>query len=151
LNLINVKLQNNYSFSSNKSIYNLHSIYENPLTVQCVLSPLCGELFYENTPYLLAAGNDRTIRYWDISKDLEKKEYRASNSYIVNTPTDMTDCQYKKYNIKDTTIILSNELYNKKNEEMKQNIQGFSEYQNSNGINYYSCSNCSRCCCSCKI
>ena len=138
LNLINVKLQNNYSFSSNKSIYNLHSIYENPLTVQCVLSPLCGELFYENTPYLLAAGNDRTIRYWDISKDLEKKEYRASNSYIINTPTDMTDCQYKKYNIKDTTIFLSNELYNKKNEEMKQNIQGFSEYQNSNGINYYS-------------
>ena len=124
--------------SFKKNVNNLYSIYDNPLTVQSVLSPLCGDFYYQNAPYLLAAGNDRTIRYWDISKDAEKKEYKGTNSYIINTPTVMTDCKYLKNNINGTTVIESNEIFNQK--KIKENITGFSEYQNYNGVNYYSSS-----------
>ena len=121
--------------SCKKSLNNLFNIYNNPNTVQCVLSPICGETSYDNTSYLLAGGNDRTIRYWDINKDINK-EYRPSNSYIINTPTNMTNCIFEGFKINGTMIIQSNEIFN--GPETMQKIPGFSEYQNYNGINYYS-------------
>jgi WD40 repeat protein len=132
-NLIYSKMQDELFFCK-KTLNNLCNIYENPLTVQCVLSPLCGDNSYENTSYLLTGGNDRTIRYWDITK--ENKEYKAINSYIVNTPTNMNDCTFKKYIVNTTTIFQSNEVFN--SDITKDKIPGFSEYQNYNGINYYS-------------
>ena len=132
-NLIYSKIQDELFFCK-KTLNNLCNIYENPLTVQCVLSPLCGDNSYENTSYLLTGGNDRTIRYWDITK--ENKEYKAINSYIVNTPTNMNDCTFKKYIVNRTTIFQSNEVFN--SDITKDKIPGFSEYQNYNGINYYS-------------
>ena len=122
-------------FFCRKTLNNLCNIYENPNTVQCVLSPLCGENIYENTSYLLTGGNDRTIRYWDISKDVNK-EYKSLNSYIINTPTNMNNCVYKKFIVNGTTVLQSNEIFNMVKTEEK--IPGFSEYQNYNGINYYS-------------
>ena len=134
-NLIHSKIKDELYFSCKKNLNNLCNIYENPTTVQCVLSPLCGENFYENTSYLLTGGNDRTIRYWDLSKDLTN-EFRSKNSYIVNTPTNMTNCEYKKFKVNGTTILESNEIFNQP--ETKNKIIGFSDYQNYNGINYYS-------------
>ena len=134
-NLIYSKIKDELYFSCKKTLNNLYNIYENPNTVQCVLSPLCGENSYENSSYLLTGGNDRTIRYWDLGKDVNN-EYRAKNSYIVNTPTNMTNCEYKKLKVNGTTILESNEVFNQT--ETKNKIPGFSEYQNYNGIHYYS-------------
>ena len=134
-NLIYSKIKDELYFSCKKKINDLYNIYENPTTAQCVLSPFCGDINYENCSYLLTGGNDRTIRYWDIAKDLTN-EYRSKNSYIVNTPTNMTNCEYKKFKINGTTILESNEIFNQP--EIKNKIPGFSDYQNYNGINYYS-------------
>ena len=133
-NLIYSKIKDELYFSCKKTLNNLCNIYETPTTVQCVLSPLCGENNYENVSYLLTGGNDRTIRYWDLSKDI-RNEYNK-NSYIVNTPTNMAYCVYKRFKYKDTTILESNEVFNQP--EIKNKIPGFSEYQNYNGIHYYS-------------
>ena len=133
-NLIYSKIKEELYYSCKKTLNNLCNIYESPTTVQCVLSPLCGENNYENVSYLITGGNDRTIRYWDLSKDV-KNEYNK-NSYIVNTPTNMTYCAYKRFKYKDTTILESNEVFNQP--ETKNKIPGFSEYQNYNGIHYYS-------------
>ena len=133
-NLIYSKIKDELYFSCKKTLNNLCNIYETPTTVQCVLSPLCGDNNYENVSYILTGGNDRTIRYWDLSKDL-KNEYNK-NSYIVNTPTNMTNCVYKRFKYKDTTILESNEVFNQP--KTKNKILGLSEYQNYNGIHYYS-------------
>ena len=135
-NLIHSKINDELYFSCKKNLNSLYNIYESPIAVQCVLSPLCGDNVYENASYLLSGGNDRTIRYWDISRDTNG-EIREKNSYIVNTPTNMTNCVYSQIKIdKHSTIIQSNEIFNQP--ETKQKIPGFSEYQNYNGINYYS-------------
>ena len=76
--------------------------------MQCVLSLLCGENIYENSSYLLTGENDRTIRYLDLGKDVNNK-YRAKNSYIINTPTNLTNCEYKKLKVNGTSILESNE------------------------------------------
>ena len=133
--LIYSNIKDELYLSCKKSLNNLFNIYNNPNTVQCVLSPICGETSYDNVSYLLAGGNDRTIRYWDINKDINK-EYRPSNSYIINTPTNMTNCIFEGFKINGTMIIQSNEFFN--GSETMQKIPGFSEYQNYNGINYYS-------------
>ena len=48
----------------------------------------------------------------------------------------MNDCTFKKFIINRTTIFQSNEVFN--SDITKDKIPGFSEYQNYNGINYYS-------------
>ena len=135
-NLVFSNINDEIYFSCRKNLNNLCNIYENPTCVQCVLSPLCGENVYENAPYLLTGGNDRTIRYWDLSRDTNG-ELKEKNSYIVNTPTNMTNCVFNKIKIdKNSTVLQSNEVFNQP--ETKNKIPGFSEYQNYNGINYYS-------------
>jgi phosphoinositide-3-kinase regulatory subunit 4 len=133
--LIYSKIKKELYFSCKKNLNNLCNIYENPTTVQCVLSPLCGENSYDNASYIITGGNDRTIRYWDLARDLAGK-YVSRNSYIVNTPTNMTNCVYKKFKINGTLVLESNEVFNQP--ETKNKIPGFSDYQNYNGINYYS-------------
>jgi hypothetical protein len=94
-NLIYSKIKDELYLSCRKTLNNLCNIYDNPNTVQSVLSPLCGDVDnYENSSYLLSGGNDRTIRYWDINRDINN-EYKATNSYIINTPTNMTNCIYE--------------------------------------------------------
>ena len=134
-NLINSKIKNELYISCKKNLNNLCNIYENPTTVQCVLSPLCGENSFENASYIITGGNDRTIRYWDLSRDVNNK-YLHKNSYIVNTPTNMTNCVFKQFKLNGTTVLESNEVFNQP--ETKIKIPGFSDYQNYNGINYYS-------------
>ena len=48
----------------------------------------------------------------------------------------MTNCVYKKFKINGTLVLESNEVFNQP--ETKNKIPGFSDYQNYNGINYYS-------------
>ena len=48
----------------------------------------------------------------------------------------MNNCVYKKFIVNGTTVLQSNEIFNMVKTEEK--IPGFSEYQNYNGINYYS-------------
>ena len=135
-NLIYSKIKDELYFSCRKTLNNLCNIYDNPNTVQCVLSPLCGDVDNsENVQYLLSSGNDRTIRYWDINRDINN-EYKPSNSYIINTPTNMTNCIYEGFKSLNTMILQSNEFFN--GPETMEKIPGFSEYQNYNGINYYS-------------
>ena len=48
----------------------------------------------------------------------------------------MTNCIFEGFKINGTMIIQSNEFFN--GSETMQKIPGFSEYQNYNGIDYYS-------------
>ena len=132
--------------SSNEKLDNINNIYENPTTAQCVFSPPCdiyfynsnseNNFYYENSSYILSAGNDRTIRYWDISKEGLNEPHKKS--CIVNTPINMTFCEYNKSIFPgcQTIILQSNETFNDIGKKM--NMPGFSDYQNYNGVQYHS-------------
>ena len=124
----------------NQRLNNLSNIYNSPNTVQCVLSPFSdfslsqNNYIYENSPYIISAGNDKVIRYWDISKDTTNNN--IIKSYIINAPNNLTTCQFTKGTFERTSILQSNENYNLK--MAKKNIPGFSDFQNLNGIIYHS-------------
>ena len=132
--------EQNYYEVVDQRIKNLSDIYNSPNTVQCVLSPFSDFSFskdnniYENTPFIISAGNDKVIRYWDISKDMINNN-NLNKSYIINAPNNLNSCQFIKGNFDRTNIIQSNENYNFKG--VKSNIPGFSEFQNFNGILYH--------------
>jgi len=129
-----------YEITSHK-LSNLTNLYENPNTVQCVLSPFCdysltqNNYSYYNAPYIISAGNDKVIRYWDISKDNLNANY-SKKSYIINAPNNINYCLFTKGYFDKTNILQSNEIYNTK--EAKMSMSGLSEFQNFNGILYHS-------------
>ena len=129
----------------NQKLSNLTNIYGSPNTVQCVLSPYSdyspaqnnnNNYLYENSPYIISAGNDKVIRYWDISKENPNYNHSKKTSYIINAPNNINFCQFTKDTFDNTTIIQSNEIYNTK--EPKMNMPGLSEYHNYNGTLYHS-------------
>ena len=126
--------------SINQGLNNLSNIYNSPNTVQCVLSPFSdyslsqNNYIYENSPYFISAGNDKVIRYWDLSKDITNNN--LMKSYIINAPDNLTTCQFTKGSFEKTNVLQSNENYNLK--MIKKNIPGFSDFQNLNGIIYHS-------------
>ena len=125
----------------NLRLNKLYNIYRNPNTVQCVLSPysdysLTQKTYeYDNSPYIISAGNDKVIRYWDISKDNLNMNC-SKKSYIINAPNNINFCQFTKGNYDKTIVLQSNEIYNAKG--AKLNMPGLSEFQNFNGILYHS-------------
>ena len=139
--LILSNLNNKLNENSFNIFSNMTNLYDNPSTVQCVISPyLDGYLNknntdydYENCPYILSAGNDMIIRYWDITR--EGINNNEKKSYIINAPNNLTYCNFTKSNFDKTNILQSNEAFN----EPEQNIDmtGFSSYLNYNGLTYY--------------
>ena len=127
--------------ASYQRLSNLTNIYNNPNTAQCVLSPFSdysstqSYYTYENCPYIITAGNDKVIRYWDLSKDNLNTNY-SKKSYIINAPNNINLCQFTKGFFDNTAILQSNEIYNSKG--FKMNMPGLSEFQNFNGTLYHS-------------
>jgi hypothetical protein len=123
-----------------ESSYNIYSnmtnLYDNPSTVQCVLSPLYEmnnsgkNKLYDNCPYFISAGNDMIIRYWDVTRDgfnnPEKK------SYSINAPNNLTYCNFTMSKFDKTNILQSNEAFNEVGQ--KTDMPGFSPYFNYNGV-----------------
>jgi phosphoinositide-3-kinase regulatory subunit 4 len=118
--------------------------YKDSSTVQCISSPFYdmnqNNYKYDNCPYLITAGNDMTIRYWDISKngmnELTGNNLNESGSYLINAPNKVTFCNFSKCSFNNLTILQSNESCEDLGK--RSNIPGFSEYQNYNGITYHS-------------
>ena len=125
----------------NQKLNLLNNVYNSPNTVQCLLSPFSdytisqNNYIYENSPYIISAGNDKVIRYWDINKDLINNNNYLLKSYIINAPNNLSACEFTKTFFDNTNIIQSNEIYNLKGN--KANIPGFSEFQNFNGTLYH--------------
>ena len=121
------------------------NFYKNPSTIQCISSPYCdmnnqNYFNYDNCSYIMTAGNDMTIRYWDITKDginnINGNNLSDKGSYIVNAPNNISYCNYTKCSFSLFTILQSNEFFGEFGK--RTNIPGFSEYLNYNGINYHS-------------
>ena len=130
-----------YSFSS---LNNMNNYYNNPTTVQCISSPFCDKnnqnsFIYDNCSYIMTAGNDMTIRYWDMSKEginnINGNNLNDNGSYIINAPNNLSYCNFSKNSIYGLTILQSNESF--EDIGKRANIPGFSEYQNYNGIAYH--------------
>ena len=135
-NLLTFNVSGDFYTNSNKRLSKLKNIFEGPSTVQCVSSPFC-DISFENSPFMISGGNDKIIRYWDITKEglngMEKK------SFIVNTPCNLSTCIFSKSVYNNTTVIQSNESFNLKQPKTpKKNMPGLSEYQNYNGIAFHS-------------
>ena len=119
------------------------NFYKNPSTVQCISSPLCDMnnqgMSYDNCSYIITAGNDKTIRYWDITKEginsINGNNLSDKGSYIINAPNDVSYCNYSKSTFTSFSILQSNEFFGDFGK--RTNIPGFSEYQNFNGITYH--------------
>ena len=137
----NYEINNNEYELINQRLNSINNIYNSPNTVQCVLSPYSDynttqyNYIYENSPYIISAGNDKVIRYWDINKDLMNINNYIMKSYIINAPNNLSSCEFTKGSFENTNILQSNENYNLGG--MKANIPGFSEFQNFNGTLYH--------------
>ena len=99
---------------------------------------------YKNTPYIISAGNDMTIRYWDFEKEKinNNKSFRNNNqdlenkrSYIINAHNNISFCKFTKCSFNGTDIIQSNESYDSK--KKKKPMIGLSEYQYFNGVAFH--------------
>ena len=140
-NLIFSQLKEEYYLKQYRNFYKISNIYENISTVQCVLSTYsdCQENIYFNTPYIISAGNDMLIRYWNFGKEKKnnnKVDMSDINSYIINAPNNLSSCYFSKTKFYETEIIQSNEEYNSK--VKKKNMKSISEFQNFNGTQYHS-------------
>jgi hypothetical protein len=131
--------EENYDTIDQK-LSNLSNLYGSPNTVQSVLSPFydysmtTDHYTYYNAPYVISAGNDKVIRYWDISKEYLNTN-NSKKSYIINAPNNINFCQFTKGVFDRTNIIQSNEIYNSK--RAKLSMPGLSEFQNYNGVLYH--------------
>ena len=123
----------------------MNNFYKNPTTVQCISSPLCeinnqNYFQYDNCPYIITSGNDMSIRYWDLTKEgiknINGNNLCEKGSYIINSPNNMSYCQFSKNAFYGLTVLQSNESFEYL--DKKKNMPGFSEYQNYNGITYHS-------------
>ena len=103
---------------------NMINLYDNPSSVLCFISPYCESypsanktnIEYDNYSYLLSAGNDKIIRYWDIKREgINNKEKK---SFIVNAPNNLAHCNFTKSNFDKTNILQSNEALMKQDKEL---------------------------------
>jgi len=138
-----------YSFSKNR-LSKLKNFFDVSNTVQVAISPLnsinkLGEINYssyissikENVPYIISAGNDMTIRYWDLAKEsLHGLNSSNKRSYLINAPNKIDNCFFSTSTFYSTVILQSNEVSISK--LPKKEIPFFSEYQNYNGISFHS-------------
>ncbi len=120
-------INSDYYQNSDKRLNKILSIYDSPLIAQCAISPIYENSF--NTPYIFTAGNDMTIRYWDLAR--EGTSMNEKKSYIFNAPTSISEAVFTKANFDNTIILQSNEEY--KTKDIKRDMPGFSEYLNFNG------------------
>ena len=133
-----------FYFNSLSALDKINNYYRNPTTVQCISSPLFdinqNYVQYDNCPYIITAGNDMTIRYWDITKEgiknINGNNLNDKGSYIINCPNNISYCNFSKTAFSGLTVLQSNESF--ENVDKRKNMAGFSEYQNYNGITYYS-------------
>ena len=120
---------------------NMINLYDNPSTVQCVVSPLCESnpsfdktnIEYSNSPYIISAGNDMIIRYWDITREGLNNEKKLS--YIINAPNNLTYCNFTKSSFDKTNILQSNEAFNEPGQ--RTDMPGFSPFLNYNGVSLH--------------
>ena len=111
-------IKNDFNYYLNINLSKITNFYENFSTVQCISAPQGVEFsnnLYENTPYIISAGNDMTIRYWDMTKekiinksnkDIEKIENKKS--YIINAHNNISYCKFTKNSFNGTEILQSN-------------------------------------------
>ena len=139
--ILNTTIQNDFYYYLNLNVPKICNLYENFSTVQNVLSPQIGveaSYLFKNTPYIISAGNDMTIRYWDFTKEKisNKKEDNFDNkkSYIINAHNNLAFCKFIKTSFNQTHIIQSNEGYN--NNKKKNKMPGIGEYQYFNGVSF---------------
>ena len=120
---------------------NMINLYDNPSTVQCVVSPLCESnptfdktnIEYSNCPYIISAGNDMIIRYWDITREGINNDKKLS--YIINAPNNLTHCNFTKSSFDKTNILQSNEAFNEPGQ--RTDMPGFSPFLNYNGVSLH--------------
>ena len=146
-NILVSSLENDFDFYLSSNFTKISNFYENFSTVQCVAMPLGIEFsnnLYKNTPYIISAGNDMTIRYWDFEKEKinNNKSFRNNNqdlenkrSYIINAHNNISFCKFTKCSFNGTDIIQSNESYDSK--KKKKPMIGLSEYQYFNGVAFH--------------
>ena len=85
---------------------------------------------YLNSSFIITGGNDKIIRYWDISKEginnINGNNLNDRGSYIINAPNNLSYANYSKSSFNDLVILQSNESYDDLGK--KSNIVGFSEH-----------------------
>jgi len=137
--ILNTTLHNDFDYYLNLNASKICNFYENFSTVQSVLSPrieVGPNNLWSNAPYIISAGNDMTIRYWDFAKgniyNEEEDIFDKKESYIINAHNNMNFCKFTKTFFEETYILQSNEGYN--NKEKKKKMPGISDYQYFNGV-----------------
>jgi hypothetical protein len=139
--LILTNLFNKLNENTFNMFTNMTNLYDNPSTVQCVVSPLCDNYItydktnieYFNCPYIISAGNDMIIRYWDITREGINNEKKLS--YVINAPNNLTYCNFTKSSFDKTNILQSNEAFNEPGQ--RTDMPGFSPFLNCNGVSLH--------------
>ena len=132
LKLVMHTIQQDFYDRTGHSAWNSRYIYNNISSVQCALSPFLS-MKMDNPLYILSAGNDKTIRYWDISHESlygDAKRKGDIGSYVVNAPSTLNACRFTRTECEGTLVIQSDEMYYR-DTALKDTC--VSEYQNYNG------------------
>lgn len=138
-NILKESIDSDFYLQSNKHLGKISNIYSNYSSVQVICCPSnlrIGEAnsananMKENVPFIISAGNDMSIRFWDIRKD------KANNkSFVVNASNKLDWVTYNTSCFDKTQVIQSDEYINL--EGPKKNCPNFSEFQNKNGVGYH--------------
>lgn len=138
-NILKESIDSDFYLQSNKRLAKINNIYANYSSVQVICCPSnirtseansSNASVRENVPFILSAGNDMSIRFWDIRKD------KANNkSFVVNCPNKVDWVTYNTSCFDKTLVIQSDEYVNL--ESPKKNCPNFSEFQNKNGVGYH--------------
>jgi len=138
-NILKECIDSDFYLQSNKRLGKINNIYANYSSVQVICCPnnvrigesnSANESIRENVPFILSAGNDMSIRFWDIRKDKPNNK-----SFVVNCPNKVDWVTYNTSCFDKTLVIQSDEYVNL--ESPKKNCPNFSEFQNKNGVGYH--------------
>lgn len=139
-NIIKEAIDSDFYLQSNKRLAKINNIYSNYSSVQVICCPFNLKLgdsnqsnsyVKENVPFIISAGNDMSIRFWDIRKDKQ-----TNKSFVINCPNKVDWVTYNASSFDKTQIIQADEYINL--EGPKKACSNFSEYQNKNGVVYHS-------------
>lgn len=133
LNKMHFKKLNIYSVTrdlysqSNQRILKHENIFQSVSNIaQAVYSPIG---YSENANYIITGGNDRVLRFWDLSN-----EGLSKSSYIINCPNSLEVCSFSQCMYGTTYILQSNENYNT---NLPKKNCSFSDYQHYNGLRFH--------------
>ena len=122
--LLEKRSNTEWLYNSTNRYSGIKRSYNSGCSMSKVLSPRYWNMGF-SAPYVITAGGDRKIRYYDLLKENPR-------SYYINSPTD-AECKFHVGSLGDITVIQEEILGER---EAQGGVSGLSPWQKLNGASY---------------